>query len=176
MAKKNLTVTYRKFDHLDEFTPAEVKRLRKLTYGENGCMAPVIDLHTDGYCQYARGWRDDEYTFNHKAYGLNRHIMVAYIGKTMIGWTVNDLDNMFNVFVAKRYRKLGIAQKLTELWASRNVDRLKKIAKKKRGWEDPMYDIVHTDDALKLMRAAMTKLDIFATPKKYRKVVHKVIG
>lgn len=186
---RNLTVTYRKFDHLSQFTPTQLKRLRKLSFGDNGCMAPTIDLHVDGYVvdEYgesitpaeARGYGDDaDFSIDFDAFGLNRHIMVAYVGKAMVGWTVTDREKMFNVFVSPKYRKLGIAQKLTELWAARNVNVLKKVANaRQRNWDEPIFDVVHTSEAAKLMKIAMHKLGIHAkNAKKFRKVTHRVVG
>lgn len=185
---RSLTVTYRKFDHLYDFTTTQLKRLRKLSYGDNGCMAPVIDFHNGGYvvdeygepiseasaCRYGA---DYNFSIDFKELELNRHIMVAYIGKTMVGWAVTDLDDMFNVYVEKKYRNLGIAQKLTELWADRNKTLLKKIASRKvNSWNDPVYDVVHTDETAKLMNNAMRKLNIQRTNKKYKRIVHKVLG
>lgn len=191
---KNLTVTYRKFDHLSEFTDAQLKKLRKLSYGNNGCMAPVIDVHNNGYVSITtEGWkrladpadciRYDKAERKYKleidadAFGLNRHIMVAYVGNKMVGWTVTDLEKMFNVYVAKNYRNLGIAQKLTELWAERNKALLSKYADKGNSWDDPLFSVVHTTEAAKLMKNAMRKLGINGKKaKKFRKVTHKVIG
>lgn len=172
---KTLTVTYRKFDHLDQFTPVELTKLGRLSYGQNGIMWFVVDKHKKGYV--------DEWNM-HPKYGpydaeraeMLRNISVAYVGSTMVGWCVTDDDDHFNVYVAKKYRNLGIAQTLTDTWASRNIDKLKNIKGHKNQWGEltgGVWKYVHTDEAGKLLLNAMRKLGIDA--KKKRKVVHKVL-
>jgi hypothetical protein len=168
---KTLTITYRKFDHLDQFTPAELTKLGRLSYGKNGIIWHVVNKHKKGYV--------DEW-HAHPKYGpydvkcaeMLRYISVAYVGSTMVGWCVTDDDDYFNVYIAKKYRNLGIAQTLTDMWASRNINKLKKVKAHKDNWGS-LWKYVHTDEAGKLLLNAMRKLGIDA--KKKPKVVHKVL-
>lgn len=176
MPTKSLTVTYRKFNHLDEFTPTQLNKLAKLSYGQDGIMWYVVDNHKKGYLD---PWFDGKYgPYNAHVAEMVRSIAVAYVGNVMVGWCVTDDEGKFNVYVANKYRNLGIAQTLTELWAADNVDKLKKVKKARRNrWGDEwggVWNYVHTDEAAKLMNNAMRKLGI--NQKKLRKVTHKIIN
>ena len=171
-----LTVTYRKFDHLSEFTPAQLTKLAKLSYGRDGIMWYVVDKHNTGYVDE---WENHAETgpYNAKLAEMLRSISVAYVGNVMVGWCVTDDDGKFNVYVAKKYRNLGIAQTLTDIWASRNVDKLKKAKTRRNRWGDisgGVWNYVHTDEAAKLMLNSMRKLGI--NQKKMRKVTHTIIN
>lgn len=172
---KTLTVTYRKFDHLDQFTPTQLVKLGKLSYGRDGIMWYIVDKHNKGYVdEWANGAKYGPY--DAKSAEMFRYINVAYVGNVMVGWCVTDCDGKFNVYVAKKYRNLGIAQTLTDLWAAGNLDKLKKVKARKNSWGEitgGVWNFVHTDEAGKLMLNAMRKLGL--DKKKLRKVVHKVL-
>lgn len=171
---KTLTVTYRKFDHLDEFTTPQLNKLAKLSYGRDGIMWYVVDNHKKGYLDE---WQNGTYgPYNAKVAEMLRSIAVAYVGNVMVGWCVTDDEGKFNVYVAKKYRNLGIAQTLADTWAARNKDKLKKAKSRRNRWGDVsggVWNYVHTDEAAKLMLNAMRKLGIGQA--KRRKVTHKVI-
>jgi GNAT superfamily N-acetyltransferase len=173
---KTLTVTYRKFDHLDEFTLAQRTKLGKLSYGRDGIMWYVVDKHNKGYLdEWANNTKYGPYDV--KSAEMFRDIAVAYVGSTMVGWCVTDDDGKFNVYVAKKYRNLGIAQTLADTWAARNKDKLKKAKSSRNQWGEVsggVWHYVHTDEAAKLVLNAMRKLGIGQA--KRRKVVHKVLA
>lgn len=180
---KSLTVSYKHYDLLDQFTPAELTKLGKLSYGWDGMMFPVIEAFRRGFAKdtqdgYGCNCSDCRADRRKDSYGAPniaklsepRFIVVAYVGKKPVGWCVNDLDNKFNVYVQTTYRNLGIAQKIAELWAAGNVKRLNTIKR-----NDQLWSICHTSEAIKLMRNAMRKLGL-GKDKKIRKVTHKVVA
>lgn len=175
MATKTLTVTYRKFDHLDEFTVTQLNKLAKLSYGQDGIMWYVVDNHKKGYLD---PWFNGKYgPYNAHVAEMLRNIAVAYIGNVMVGWCVTDDEGKFNVYVAKKYRNLGIAQTLADTWAVRNVDKLKKAKTRRNRWGESyggVWNYVHTEEAAKLLLNAMRKLGIGQA--KRRKVTHKVLN
>lgn len=182
---RKLVVTYRKFDHLTEvewYNKKVLEKLERLTVGTYGCMYPVLKLHKNAYVNQSEAYDHDiskyvdTFEFHDEAYSENRSIAIAFHKGKPIAWTMNDLDNMFNVYVHRSYRHMGIAMKLAELWVERNVKMLRSHFD---GVGDVLERMCHNEDAEALMREALEKYSVFnhRKVKKSRNVhiTHKVI-
>jgi len=115
---------YKAFENVpDEVIP----ELAKLNLGHCGIMkeyVPVCDgkiVKTKVPCY----WNNDGYYYEHRCSKCNgehynqsmtakRHIVVAYDGRTdkAVGWSMVDKHDHINIFVARRWRKKGLATRI----------------------------------------------------------------
>lgn len=173
---KTLTVTYKVYHHLFDVPDKDMPRLAKLTLGEDhGMMYDVVHLHMAGYCR--EEW--PAVVLDTDQLDLHRVTVVAYVRNVPVGWATMDTssETKFNVYVAPKYRKLGIAQTLTTEWVRNNIEFVtQRLAA--RGHTNLLDNLVYTDAAAKLMANALIILNIQPAPnrKKFRKVIHKVLG
>jgi hypothetical protein len=167
MAK--LTITYKKYNHFSEIPKSQIPKLKKLTKGKYGLMATLVQAYEQGYMWDE--YQDANWQYMKKWDEQLRYIAVAYVRNTPVAWCVTDDEGLFNVFVYREYRKLNIAQNLAYLWALDNIPKVKKLL---RGGTS-RWEIVHTDDAEALIKAAANKLGITKTTRrKYERVTHKL--
>lgn len=171
---KPLTVVYKQYEHFC-FVPKELmSKLLKLNLGKYGIMRGLVEHGLAGYVRIVERWDNDvrnyveEFIFDDNFHKMLRYISVAFVGVNAVGWCITDDDKMFNVYVAKKYRKLGIAQKLTYLWARDNPMKIQK--------NYPHLDgvICHNDDAEALLLLAATKLKLTPRKKKSRRTRHVI--
>lgn len=176
-------VTYKTYAHLYDVPEPVFKQLKKLNLGRYGCMRPVLDFHEMGYvemsngdgldctCTWCMGKGAIEPTpapvLRVDQLEMKRYINVAFIKGKAVGWTVQDLEGIFNVFVKPTWRKLGIAQKLVFLWVRQNEARVRKH-------RNYLRDLCHTDEVEQLMELAARELGIWETKKKKMKLVHRL--
>ncbi len=166
----SLTVAYKRYNHLSEVPKSQIPKLKKLTKGKYGLMAGLVTAYEQGYMW--SDYKDGNWEYKYKWDSMQRSIIVAYSRSTPIGWCITDDEGLMNVFVHKRYRKLGIAQNLAYMWGKVNLTKVKKLMKGGAG----RWDVVHTDEADMLVRAAALRLGITKTARrrKYKKVVHNL--
>jgi GNAT superfamily N-acetyltransferase len=164
---KSATISYKTFDHLDEVSPTVHQQLSRLTNrGSGSYMRPLLQLHRKGYVRT----KGKQLWFDLEEYGTDRSLIIAYHKHRPVGWAVTDTAGMFNVYVARKYRGLGIAQRLTRLWASRNVHRLQSYRRK---GHNPGFWVVYTEDAHQLMRDAVRELGLMKSS--YKPTIRHVL-
>lgn len=164
-----LTVSYKRFNHFSELPQTQLAKLKKLSKGKYGLMATLIQAYNQGYMWDE--YQDGNWQYMHKWDSMQRSIIVAYVRNNPVGWCITDDEGLMNVFVHREYRKLGIAQNLAYLWGMENQDKVKKLL---RGGM-ARWDVVHTDEAEALVRAAAIRLGITKSARrKYHRITHNL--
>lgn len=164
--------------------PDIFKKLKRLSYGNGGCMWPTIQPHTQGYAvdreeyvQDDNSWYGEYVMFTEIRESYLDHkynVVIAFHDGKPVGWTVTDFENMFNIYVAKRWRKTGISDMLTKQWVQMSLAQRGIV--KRRKVPQALY-ITHTSTAAKLMNRAYEALGLRRKKmvKKKLKVVHRPV-
>jgi len=115
---------YKAFENVpDEVIP----ELAKLNLGRQGIMKDYVPLcdgkvvkvkvpcywNNDGYYSDRRCPKCNDNHF-HQSKTAKRYLVVAYDGRTdkAVGWSMVDECNYINIFVARRWRRKGLATKI----------------------------------------------------------------
>jgi hypothetical protein len=163
-----ITISYKRYNHFSEVPARHLPILKRLTRGKYGIMASLVQAYQQGYVWDT--YEDNQsWTYMPEWDSMQRSLFIAYVRQMPVGWCITDDEGLLNVFVRRDMRKLGIAQNLAYLWSTENIPKVKKLL------NGAIYEIVHTEDAEMLVRAAAIRLGITKrTRRKYQKVIHNL--